>query len=51
MQVVASLGVNVTQYIGPGLRVDIGDVDARTWEGGRGPRREFWTGLGREILP
>jgi carboxylesterase type B len=45
----ASWGLNVTQYMGPGLEPNIRVVDAWTWEDGRGARCEFWRGLGREI--
>jgi carboxylesterase type B len=44
-----SWGVNVTQYMGPGLRADIDVVDAYSWEGGRGARCEFWRSLGAAI--
>lgn len=37
---------NVLQYKNPGLRNDFSLVDARTWEGGRGMRCDFWRSMG-----
>ncbi len=38
-------GVNVTQYMEPGLRNNITSANAYTWEHGRGQRCEFWRDL------
>ncbi|KAK4551465.1 hypothetical protein LTR86_011157 [Recurvomyces mirabilis] len=47
--VVAYPEPNVEQYKGPGLRNSIRQVDAYTWEGGRGARCEFWKRIGRRV--
>jgi len=44
-----SLGVNVTEYEGPGLRNNFTLVDAYTWEGGRGYRCDFWRSMGLSV--
>lgn len=40
--VTALPGLNVTQYMGPGLMNKFDLVNAYTWEGGRGFRCDFW---------
>lgn len=43
----SAVGVNVTQFRGPGLSNNFTLADAYAWEGGRGRRCEFW----RELSP
>ncbi|KUJ20432.1 carboxylesterase type B [Mollisia scopiformis] len=38
--------VNVTEYMGPGLRNNFSLVNAWTWEGNRGIRCDFWRAMG-----
>lgn len=38
--------LNVTEYMGPGLRNNFSLVDAYSWEGGRGFRCDFWRSMG-----
>jgi hypothetical protein len=38
--------LNVTEYMGPGLRNNFSLVNAYTWEGGRGFRCDFWRSMG-----
>lgn len=44
------LGAEVTILTGPSLRNDFSQVNAYTWEGGRGRRCEFWRSIS-SILP
>ena len=41
--------IPATHYGGPTLRNDIRAVNARTWEGGRGDRCEFWRRMGAKV--
>lgn len=41
---------NITEFEEPGLMNDFSVVDARSWEGGRGVRCDFWRSVG-EIVP
>ena len=38
--------MNVTEYMGPGLRNNFSLANAYTWEGGRGVRCDFWRAMG-----
>lgn len=38
--------INVTEYVEPGLRNNFAPVNARSWEGGRGARCDFWRNVG-----
>ncbi|TKA26870.1 hypothetical protein B0A50_04316 [Salinomyces thailandicus] len=40
---------NATEYEGSSLRNDIQEVDAYSWEGGRGARCEFWRRIGARV--
>jgi carboxylesterase type B len=42
-------GGNVTQYKEPGVQNVIGVYNARTWEGGRGERCEFWRSIAARV--
>lgn len=44
------LGTNVTTLTGSNLRNDFSQVNANTWEGGRGRRCDFWRSIAN-ILP
>jgi hypothetical protein len=38
--------LNTTYYVGEGLEPAFSVVDARSWEGGRGVRCDFWRSIG-----
>lgn len=42
-------GVNVTQFMEPGVQNDFSVVDALTWEGGRGERCELWRSIASKV--
>ena len=44
------LAPNITEFEEPGLVNDFSVVDARSWEGGRGVRCDFWRSVGA-IVP
>ena len=39
----------VTQYMDPGLKNNFTLANARTWEGGRGNRCDFWKSIGPQV--
>lgn len=43
------IGVNVTEFMEPGVQNDFSVVDALTWEGGRGERCEIWKSIASRI--
>ncbi|KAH6642520.1 Alpha/Beta hydrolase protein [Boeremia exigua] len=42
-------GVNVTEFMMPGIQNDFSVVDALSWEGGRGARCDFWKTLASKM--
>ncbi|ETS86261.1 hypothetical protein PFICI_00089 [Pestalotiopsis fici W106-1] len=40
---------NISDYHDPGLRNDFREVNARTWEGGRGNRCDFWKRMAPKV--
>lgn len=43
------IGTPVIQFMEPGLQNDIKRVNARTWEGGRGARCDFWKSMAAKV--
>ena len=41
--------INTTELVGPGLQNSFREVDAYTWEGGRGTRCDFWRSIAAKI--
>lgn len=42
-------GVNVTEFMDPGVQNEFSVVDALTWEGGRGARCEIWRSIASRV--
>ena len=43
-------GANVTQFEGPGIENNFSIAYARTWEGNRGERCDFWRQMAKQVL-